>query len=127
MPPRPLVNDTLSAGEAARLLDVDRTTISRWIADGSLKGCGWAGRERTIPVSELDRLVAARQSAAEQRAYAVGYRMGAAVLSNAIAAAVERVRHDVEIAPIATADFQLPGAFLKQITWSPSTTFLKVP
>ncbi len=59
---------TVNAGDAAKMLGVDRTTVSRWIADGSLAGCGWKGIERTIPRSELERFSAVRESA-EQRIY----------------------------------------------------------
>ncbi len=70
-----LPRTTVSAGEAAELLHVDRATISRWIADGTLKGCGWDGRERTIPVDQIERLARLKENAGQAVTIAKGSAM----------------------------------------------------
>src|SRR5918911_4878794 len=57
----------LRIGQAAELLGVGVDTIRRWEADGRLKTVRSAGGQRTVPISELSRLLAERRRAAPDR------------------------------------------------------------
>src|SRR5918911_2155212 len=57
----------LRIGQAAELLGVGVDTIRRWEADGRLTTVRSAGGQRTVPISELSRLLAERRRASPDR------------------------------------------------------------
>jgi molybdopterin-binding protein len=57
----------LRIGEAAELLGVGVDTVRRWEADGRLKTVRSPGGQRTVPISELSRLLAERRRASPDR------------------------------------------------------------
>jgi excisionase family DNA binding protein len=65
----------MSVTDAAEKLGVSRQTIWKWIKDDDLKNCGWEGRERTIPTSELVRLARTRDLAQQGVTIAQGAAM----------------------------------------------------
>jgi excisionase family DNA binding protein len=43
--------------EAARMLDVSRTTIRRWLANGTLRAVIIPGAERKVDVASIEKLL----------------------------------------------------------------------
>jgi molybdopterin-binding protein len=55
------LNDRLRIGQAAELLDVSVETIRRWDAEGRIRTQRSGGGHRTIPLTEVRRLLAERR------------------------------------------------------------------
>jgi molybdopterin-binding protein len=57
----------LRIGQAAELLGVSVGTLRRWEAEGTLATQRGSGGQRTVPLSEVTRLLAQRRKAPSQR------------------------------------------------------------
>jgi molybdopterin-binding protein len=57
----------LRIGQAAELLGVSVGTLRRWEAEGALATQRGSGGQRTVPLSEVTRLLAQRRRASNQR------------------------------------------------------------
>jgi molybdopterin-binding protein len=54
-------------GQAAEMIGVSVDTIRRWQRDGRLKAGRTAGNQRTVPLAEVQRLLAERRRATSDR------------------------------------------------------------
>lgn len=79
---------TLRIGEAAELLGVGVDTIRRWEADGRLTSGRTSGGQRTVPLSEVSRLLAERRRTTTTRPIV------AQSARNRFEGIVTRVEHD---------------------------------
>lgn len=57
------MDDHLRIGQAAALLDVSVDTLRRWADDGDLVVGRTSGNQRTVPLTEVRRLLSARRPA----------------------------------------------------------------